>query len=533
MESKWPLMLIAFGFVFLLGLTISGLERKNVMTHWDKRRCDFAVMAAAGFFKEDGDSRSRTQFAADNFEFCMKSYVDKFMAVLMAPVNALMSKQMDLTAGSMDMMNGLRQIAHTLYTELSKYVDMFYQRFNASVFEISRVTQYLRMAMQRITGTVMALLYSAITTFRGMINTIQFAIKVILIICAVMIAILIVLWFVLFPVIPLILSTLGAIVTTVFLMSAVVSAQVAEQASSSKKGFCFAKDTLVRIRTAEGKEHLRTVQEIQVGDTLLGDHQVPTQVTAVLEMDGTGVPLYNVEGIRVSGSHLIKGTDGIWKSVCDDERARPIAETSKTLYCFNTTSHVIPVFATHTQASLAFRDWEEFSDADDKGHYLWNYHILKLLNEHNHYEAWKDSMTPSTEIPLMSSNTQVKTANGFVPLSTVDVGSQLVDGHHRLQTVVGKVHGEVAAAADKGHTQEQWTTELFQQVKGVWKKGASTLKAGPDTVQGENLMTETGEFVIWDAAEKREKVIRDFTEIGYTTIHNTYPLVASRLRIYE
>ena len=123
MESKWPLMLIAFGLVFLLGLTISGLESNNVIKHWDKRRCEFAVMAAAGFFKEDGDGRSKTRFAADNFEFCMKRYVDTFMSVLMATVSAIMIKQIYFKTGSMDMMNGLRQMANTLYSELSKYVE--------------------------------------------------------------------------------------------------------------------------------------------------------------------------------------------------------------------------------------------------------------------------------------------------------------------------------------------------------------------------------------------------------------------------
>ena len=540
MESKWPLMLIAFGLVFLLGLTISGLERKNVMKHWDKRRCEFAVMAAAGFFKEDDDSRSKTQFATDNFEFCMKSYVDKFMALLMAPISAMMSKQMDLTTGSMDMMNGLRQIAQTLYSELSKYVDMFYQRFNASVFEISRVVQYLRMAMRRITGTVMALLYSGITMFRGMINAIQFVIKVILIICAIMIAILIVLWFVLFPVIPLILSTLGAIVTTIFLLSAVISAQVADQANSSKKGFCFAKDTLVRVRCADGKECLREVQEIRVGDMLLSTHQEATDatdatdataVTAVLEMDGLGVPLYDVEGILVSGSHLIKGTDGIWKSVCDDERARPVADTSNTLYCFNTTTHVIPVYSPCTRTAIPFRDWEEFSDEDEKGHYLWNYLILKLLNDHANYASWKDSLTVSTDVPLMSDTTKVKTTDGFVPLSQLRLGSKVLDGKGETQRVVGKVQGE--ASAHKKRIRGQWTTELFERDNGVWRKEQGTLVAGPDAVQGGNLITETGELVIWDDVENREKVIRDFTDIGYTTIHETYPLVASRLRIYE
>ena len=193
MESKWPFMLIAFCFVFLLGLVISGLERNNVIKNWDKRRCDLAVMAAASFFKEESDPRSRTEFAKDNFNFCMGTFVDKFITLLMTPVAAMFEKQVNLTDSSMGMLNSIRSIAQTLYNTLSSYLEQFYRRFNASIFEISRIAQYLRMAMQRVNGMALSMVYTGITMFRGMLNAIQFVIRVILIICAIMIALIIVL----------------------------------------------------------------------------------------------------------------------------------------------------------------------------------------------------------------------------------------------------------------------------------------------------------------------------------------------------
>jgi hypothetical protein len=82
MESKWPFILLTFGLTFALGLTIASLERDGVMNNWDSRRCDFPVMVAAMFFKPESDPRASTKFAQDNFNFCMKSYVDKFMNLL-------------------------------------------------------------------------------------------------------------------------------------------------------------------------------------------------------------------------------------------------------------------------------------------------------------------------------------------------------------------------------------------------------------------------------------------------------------------
>jgi hypothetical protein len=81
-----------------------------------------------------------------------------------------------------------------------------------------------------------------------------------------------------------------------------------------------------------------------------------------------------------------------------------------------------------------------------------------------------------------------------------------------------------------------WNTELYEEHDGVWIKGTTTgLK--PTTghkdhtaLQGIHLITETGEWILWDEKEKKEKIIRDFTEVGYDSIHNTYPFVSSRLR---
>jgi DNA polymerase III alpha subunit (gram-positive type) len=66
--------------------------------------------------------------------------------------------------------------------------------------------------------------------------------------------------------------------------------------------------------------------------------------------------------------------------------------------------------------------------------------------------------------------------------------------------------------------------------KEVWIKTKSTVVPGKDNIEGMTIITESGEFIIWDENEKRERVIRDFTEVGYKTIHETYPFVASRLR---
>jgi hypothetical protein len=530
MEAKWPFMLIAFGLVFALGLTIAKLEKTTVMNNWPKRRCEIPVMAAASFFKPDTDPRGSGEFAKDNFEFCMKTYVDKFIALFMSPIQAIFSKQVNVAASGVDSVNTLRGITSTLYNTLLSFLDPYFRKFIAGTYQISRIVQYFHMAMKRVNAMMVAMLYSGITMFRGMLNTIQFVIKVILIICGIMLAIIIILIFVLFPFVPLILSVLGAVVATVLAITMAVTSEIgslADTANSDKSGFCFAENTTVFVNR-NGQNIPVAVKDVKIGDELA---QNCGKVTAIIIMSGESVPLFNINNVIVSGSHLVLGTDNVWKSVAKDERAIPVSQTSQYLYCFNTTSHCIPVIANNIVTQ--FRDWEEIEDEDYKGQWLWNYSILKTLNRSTEYSKWKDGLRPGTTLPLMSANTHIKTSQGFVPIKALKINeSQIINKDGKPVSVLGIIASEVENATSDS---KEWHTELYElATDNIWKKGKSTLNTnGNKTIHGYSIITESGDFIIWDATTQKEKTVRDFTDIGYKRIHETYPLVASRLRLFK
>jgi hypothetical protein len=240
MDAKWPLVLLTVALLTGVGVLIISMDRDNVMSNWKTRRCEIPIMFASVFFKPDDDPRTTFNFATSNFEFCMKSYVDRFMENITAPTAALFGKQANVTSHIMDMLQSVRNIAANMFAGFSVYLAQFYRRFNASVFEISKIIQFLRMAMRRISGVAMSFIYMGITLFNGILNTIQFIIRVVLIICGIMAAIMIILFFILFPVIPLILATLGIIASTVFSLKGLLSPSIASEATAMRGPFCFA-----------------------------------------------------------------------------------------------------------------------------------------------------------------------------------------------------------------------------------------------------------------------------------------------------
>ena len=194
MDAKWPIILTTIVLFAIMGIVIASMDRNVIMSNWAENRCNLSVMFSSFLFKPDSDSRSRGEFSTDNFSFCMQSFVQKFMAALMIPINAIMSQQFGIMDGAMEALGMIQTMLSTMYHAFTSYLGSFFGKFNSSVYEMSRIVQYLRMAVSRANAMAVSMIYTGLSVFRGILNTIQTIIKVILIICGIMLIILIILF---------------------------------------------------------------------------------------------------------------------------------------------------------------------------------------------------------------------------------------------------------------------------------------------------------------------------------------------------
>jgi hypothetical protein len=454
----------------------------------------------------------------------MQSFVQKFMATLMTPINAIFSQQINIADGAADALNGIQAILSNMYHAFTDYLGSFFGKFNSSVYEMSRIIQYLHMAVSRANAMAVSMIYTGLSVFRGMLNSIQTIIKVILIICGILLVIIIILFLFFFEFIPLIIATLVGVVSAVSLLSFLMPDSVRSEAEDNESNWtCFAAGTQIGRK---GEQKTTSVEDIKVGDELSDG----SRVTAVIQSNGSKIELYDLQGIRVSGSHLVKQPNGEWKSVSSDKRAIQLKEVSPILYCFNTTSNCIPIQSPITNTTFLFRDWEEIGNDDHKGQYRWNYMISNMLNRGLADKAWKHNLKMDCEVALVGKQVRVKTIDGWVPISLLATPfGKVMDRTGKEQDILGIVHGEVEGAKQENET---WHTEHYEDHDGIWIKGTSTVRQGTQHLQGMALITETGEYIVWDPSEQNEKIVRDFTEIGYDSIHETYPFVEARLRTF-
>jgi len=126
--------------------------------------------------------------------------------------------------------------------------------------------------------------------------------------------------------------------------------------SPPKVSSCFDKNT--RLKMNDGT--FKTIEMIEVGDKLENNNLV----TAKLKLNGNKVKMYNINGVIVSETHVVKYQDN-WISVKDYPYKISIQNYCEPyIYCLNTTSKDIVINNT------IFADWDELYDDS----------LLKILN---------------------------------------------------------------------------------------------------------------------------------------------------------
>ena len=109
------------------------------------------------------------------------------------------------------------------------------------------------------------------------------------------------------------------------------------------------------------------------------------------------------------------------------------------------------------------------------------------------------------------------------------MGDKVIDKKDREVEVLGIIYGEVEGLKE---IDKKWTIGLYEWINNNWRKSNDTIIKGTDKIKGLYLITESGELIIM-GEDGKDRIVRDFTEVGYVNIHQTYSFVSTRLRITD
>jgi hypothetical protein len=461
--------LVFTALFFLIFLTLMGIgKRQEIMGNWTRYKGHPLYMATAFLYKPDDDPRSRFEFMNDNFRKQLQSLVAQTFKVVMAPLFDVFQVTGGGVVGSMQGTRAIQNIIATMMSSFGQIFSIFERRYESTLFRLTMTFRKLQTSMDRIWGTATAAIYKGMALTQSILSTMDLIMKIVIIILCIMIGIVMFLFLFLWPMIPVILTVIGVLVT------AGMGAAVGGMADT----FCFMGDTPVQM--ADGTR--KPIREIVLGEELLGCGKV----TGCMEFLQSA-ELYELAGVHVTGTHIVyhKNQPIHVKDHPDATRIPTTEHHPIQLICLNTESHRIPVVGSH--GLMEFADWEEIGDTDQAA---WNRFVWETLNPGIAWNATDAVLEGEAGFPTM---TLVQTPTGPIAISELRPGMEVLNHFGTPTRVLGVV--EVA----DGNPAAIWRLS-----DGIWKQNAGLqMKRGICR----HLVTKAGTFLVG------ETPVRDFTDV--------------------
>lgn len=487
--NNWTLSFLIFVMTSFFAILLAQSNIEEVIKQWSERRCDIEIMVTAHLFKPKDDVRTGGEFAAENFQFCVRKTFRQIITTALIPVFMMLNQQLDVTESINEVLNRFRVMMANLIDGFMKLLDPFFKRFKTTGNQFAVNQMKFLSAMGRAFGITQAALYIGMSLVTAIENFIHFVIRVVLIIMYIILGLMILIWFLILPVFVVIILTCQTIGNSPF---GYLSKDVCGE-------LCF--DPQTRIQLKDGT--IKSIGDCSVGDIF----EDGTVIEGVLQVNGEKEQMYSLDGIRVSGAHLVwSEEEEEWISVAEHPDAQTSFAKCPILICLRTSTRIIPLRG--LQTTWNFRDWEELPMNLPTSDTIWDFLVSEILNEKPNQGS-----TPE-EIPLLRSICKVLYKTGEMRhLSEVSIGDCIYSSEG-FTKVTGIYKGEAEFSADI--TDGVWLQELGSL---DWRH--SSLKTQERSKQkGIHLTTESGCF--WIQTNDVSGFVRDFTEVGVKNLPLTY-----------
>jgi hypothetical protein len=488
-----------FGFVIaatvFLAFVLGQADRETVMHNWATRRCDLGVLLTSAFYKPDDYGGDANSFATENFNFCMRKYASQALGQAMQPAVKLSGQNVQNAGVTGQLLNTQRLMVTNLRDSFAGVINNFYKQYQKGVLAASITAQRLNSAMKRLEAVITAFMYIALSTYVGLMNTIEFVLFVVIVIILIIVIIFILMFFVLWPISPMLVAT------CVILASAGLGAAVGGAASV----FCFVGDTEVSLLDGTTVK----IKDLNIGQELADGGVVEGMFT----FNGENTPLYDLYGVNVSGTHLVL-YKGRYMEVASHPDATLTDKRAALLYCPVTSSRKVPVQCPNDRVTL-FCDWEEVNDVVAEA--AWAEIVERTLGVSVEQNATLPAgFGAGIDVPVVLSNGELKDTY----IGAVSIGQTVMGGDGRPTRVLGIVRRKMKMERKGLLSDGVW----YMGPNGKWAqgmKGAS--KVGEQNTLMYHLITDSGTFKIY--YQGVDIVVRDATEVGIDRLRSCTPTV--------
>ena len=317
---------------------------------WPNQRCKPYIMPIAGFINKPPNV-SIKDFTSQNFTYCIQNTTKNITGNATEPLNYITTIMVKQAESIKDSINSIRGMMNKTRSFFQSIIEEIMNRLINIIIPLQEIIIRFKDFISKIQGTMTASLFTSLGAFytlKSLLGAIAQFIIIILITLATLIAM-----FWIFP------FTWGAAIanTAIFValsipmallltfMSRVLDINTGLSVPTLKSSKCFDKNTEFTMNNGSKK----TIYEIEVGEKLENNNMI----TAKIIVETFDSIMYNLNGIIVSNSHIVKYDDK-WIAVENHPFAKKLENYSEPfLYCINTENKNIELNNT------TFSDWDE------------------------------------------------------------------------------------------------------------------------------------------------------------------------------
>ena len=390
-------------FVFLVFSYCKIMQNKEAIADdWVNQRCKPQNMPFAGLITHP-EGTTAFQYTSDNFQYCVQNILTNITGYALEPFQFMINVLTKIFEAISNSIQQIREVTNKLRNNIKVFTQDILSRILNVMIPIQKMFIALMDTFQKIQGVMTGGLYTMLGSYYTLQALMGAILELIIKVLITLVIIIVGLWILPFT------WPAAASMTAVFLAISVplsiiiyfMTEVLHIKTSAIPKLRCFDRKTKIMLLDRTFKH----IEELKPNDILV-DGSI---VTAKIKVMAKELDMYNLNGIIISESHIVKYNNK-WIYVREHPDAdRVYNYTEPYLYCINTSTKTIDI------NDILFTDWDE--TYGDSLEFLMNYfsikkteHISKIVDYGFHKEI------------------KIKTKNGEKPIDKIFIGEVLSTG---------------------------------------------------------------------------------------------------------
>jgi hypothetical protein len=391
------------------------INKETIAADWSNQRCKPQNMVVAGFITHP-EGKTSLEYTSENFQYCVSNILNNIIGYSLEPFQYMISSLTNIFSEFTDAIQKIRGVFNTLRNGISDFgSDVLFRILNIMI-PLQKMCISLIDTFNKIQGVMTSGLYTMLGSYYTLQALMGAIVELIVKILVALVIIIAGLW--LLPFSWPAAASMSAVFLAISIPLAIITYFMTDvlhiKSAAIPSLRCFDHKTKIFLENRTYKY----IKDVKPGDILL-DGSIVTAKIKILSKD---LDMYNLNGVIVSESHIVKYQNS-WIKVKDHPDSKKInVYTEPYLYCLNTSTKKIVL------NNIMFTDWDEIYD--ETLEFILNYNSIEKTE--NISKKLDYGFKGDTVINLIKGEKIIKKINAGDILSNGDIIYGIVELKNNL-----------------------------------------------------------------------------------------------------